>query len=321
MKRSVYITGISCTILMLVGCISKVMHWPGASPMIIISVFLFCFGFLPAGLMNSYKTLPLKKLKTLHIITFLVFSLCMMGVLFKIMHWPGAGLFLLPGLMLPFVVFLPVYLYHTREEEKTGNKNFFAVTLGLTFLAVFSVFLAMNISKGVIIQATVSVNTSETETSVLRPETAGNTVSQAANDVVTYTDELKCVLLSECDPSMCNGNKTNANYTAENISQLDSRGSDNQFFSSEEGVLKIKLLKEKINTFRETVLSAKNISPELAELTKQLFDTKDTDEYGNVTPGEWERREINNYPVIFTLDFLSKLQSNVRLVENELLNS
>jgi hypothetical protein len=67
------------------------------------------------------------------------------------------------------------------------------------------------------------------------------------------------------------------------------------------------------------VLSAKNITPELAELTKQLFDTNDNDEYEENIPGEWERRELQNYPVIFTLDFLSKLQNNVRLVEGEAL--
>ncbi len=320
MKRSVYISGISCAILMLIGCISKIMHWPGASVMIIVSVFLFCFWFLPAGLMNSYQTLPLKKMKTLHIITFVVFALCMMGVLFKVMHWPGAGMFLFPGLMLPFVVFLPVYLYHTREEEKTGNKNFFALTLGLTFLAVFSVFLAMTISKQIVFQGTASVNYSEASTKVISADIKedGN-VSKAANDLFAYTDELKCILLSESDPVMCDGNKTNANYTAENISIMYNKDSDKQIFSIEEGWVRADLLKKKINAFRETVLADKNISPELAELTKQLFDTSDTDQDGNVTPGEWERRELTNYPIIFTLDFLSKLQNNVRLVEGEAL--
>src|SRR4051812_12064993 len=111
MKRSVYISGISCAILMLFGCIAKVMHWPGASPMIIISICLFCFWFLPMGLKNNYDLLPVKKMKTLHIVSLIVFAICMMGVLFKVMHWPGASVFLLLGLLLPFVVFLPVYLY------------------------------------------------------------------------------------------------------------------------------------------------------------------------------------------------------------------
>ncbi len=302
---------------MLLGCVSKIMHWPGAGPMIIASVFLFCFWFLPSGLINSYNLLPLKKMKTLHIVSFLVFSICMLSILFKVMHWPGAGMLLFPGIMLPFVVFLPVYLYHTREEEKTGNKNFLALTFSLIFLAVFSVFLAMSISKQIVRYAVVTVINNETETNLINAGEKDGNISKAANDLFNYADELKCVLLSSNDPEMCDGNKTNSNYAVEKISTMDRV---DQTFTSEEGAGKIKLLKEKIKTFRETVLSDKNISPELAELTKELFDLSDNDEYENNIPGEWERREINNYPLIFMLDFFSKLQNNVRLIEKEALS-
>lgn len=317
MKKSVYFSGISCAILMLFGCVAKIMHWPGADVMIVLSVFLFCFWFLPAGLMNSYSALPIQKMKTLHIASFFVFFICMMGVLFKVMHWPGAGILLLPGLMLPFVVFLPMYLYHTREEEKTGNKNFFALTIGLIFLAVFSVFLAMSISKQVIRQDVELVNLNEKETSILSVEPTDNSISKTAGDLFSYAEELKCVIISSSDPEMCDGKKTNSNYLIENIFGLSEV---KNVFTSEKGNLQIKLLKEKITAFRETVLSDKNISPELAELTKTLFNLNDTDEFGNNIPGEWERREINNYPLVFMLDFLSKLQHNVRLVEKEALS-
>ena len=122
MKKSVYYPGIACTILMLFGCMFKIMHWPGASVTLTVSILLFCFYFLPAALVNSYKSQETPKYKTLHIITFIVFSICMMGVLFKVMHWPGAGAFLIIGLPLPFVLFLPVYLYSTKDEKKE-NRN------------------------------------------------------------------------------------------------------------------------------------------------------------------------------------------------------
>lgn len=320
MKKSVYITGISCAILMLFGCVFKVMHWPGAGPMIIASVLLFCFWFLPAGLMNNYESLPLRKMKTLHVVSFIVFSVCMMGVLFKVMHWPGASVFLLLGILLPFIVFLPMYLYHTREEEKTGNKNFFGLTIGLTFLAVFGVLLALSVSKQVIQSAVISVTQNETTTKFFAGEPKDSEVSKAAAELFNYTHELKCMVLTAADENMCNGNKTNANYLAENISSVDNREVVKRVFFSEEGESKAKILKEKVSDFRETVLSAKNISPELSELTKTLFDTGDNDVNGVYPNGlSWEYRELNNYSVIFALDFLSKLQSNVRLVEGEAL--
>ena len=320
MKKSVYIAGISCAILMLFGCIFKIMHWPGASIMIVSSVFLFCFWFLPAGLMNSYNSLPIKKMKTLHIISFIVFSVCMMSVLFKVMHWPGAGFLLLPGVLLPFLVFLPVYLYHTREEEKAGNKNFFGLVIGLTFVAVFGVLLAMSVSKQVIHGAVMSVTHNETSLAHFETENKESDVSKAAAELFNYSEELKCQILSASDANMCDGNKLNANYKPENITDAYNREVVIRVFFSEEGASKAKILKEKVSAFREIVLASKNVSPELTELTKMLFDTGENDINGVYPQGlTWEQREFNNYSVIFTLDFLSKLQSNVRLVEGEVL--
>lgn len=320
MKKSVYVTGISCAIFMLFGCIFKIMHWPGASMMIISSVSLFCFWFLPAGLMNSYSSLPIKKMKTLHIVSFIVFSVCMMSVLFKVMHWPGAGALLLPGVLLPFLVFFPVYLYNTREEEKAGNKNFFGLVIGLTFVAVFGVLLALSVSKQVIHGAVMSVTHNETSLHLFEADNKGSEVSKAAAELCNYTNELKCMILSASDGDMCDGNKLNVNYKPENIADADNRETVRKAFFSEDGESKAKILKEKICAFRETVLASKNVSPELTELTKTLFDTGENDINGVYPEGlAWEQREFNNYSVIFTLDFLSKLQGNVRLVEGEVL--
>lgn len=306
---------------MLVGCISKILHWPGANPMILISVLLFCFWFLPAGLMNNYQMLPIKKMKALHIVSFVVFSICMMGVLFKILHWPGSSIFMLFGLLLPFVVFLPVYLYHTREEEKAGNKSFFGITIGLTFLAVFSVLLALSVSKQVIWQAVEAVNHNEANTKLY--STSSNNVSEiskSANDLYNYTDELKCMLLTAANENMCSGNKPNENYKPEAIATLDDREVVKRILIRDDARARTQVLKEKVNAFRESVLADKNISPELVELVKSLFNTSDEDLNGIYPPGmDWIDREFNGYSLIFTLDFLSKLQNNVRLVEGEAL--
>ena len=305
---------------MLFGCISKVMHWPGAGPMIIVSVCLFCFWFLPMGIKNNYDLLPIKKMKTLHIVTFIVFSICMMGVLFKVMHWPGASIFLLLGLLLPFVVFLPVYLYNTREEEKTGNKNFLALTLGLTFLAVFGALLAVSISKQTLYQAVVSTSVNDSETKLFTSPSSNTEINKAASELFNYTEELKCMVLTAIDENMCDGNKTNSNYDANKISNLDNRQIVQNIFFSKEGNPRVNVLKEKISIFRKTVLSSKSISPELGELTKFLFNTSDEDLSGAYPNGmPWESRALANSTAIFTLDFLSKLQNNVRLVEGEAL--
>jgi hypothetical protein len=321
MKRSVYISGISCAVLMLFGSVAKIMHWPGAGIMLTLAVFLFCFGFFPMALKNNYDLLPVKKMKTLHIVSYLVFSFCMMGVLFKIMHWPGAAMFLLIGLLSPFVVFLPVYLYHTREQEKTGNKNFLALVLGLMFLAVFSVFLALSVSKQILLQGVESVKQNESNIrSYTYSAKEKNEITKAAQDLIECANNLKCALISVAGEKGCDGYTANGIYKVEEISGLDNWYPTNRVFLSEEGMVRINHLKQKINTFKQSVLASKNITPELTELVNNLLYTEDNDVTGIYPPGiTWEQREFN-YSLVFMLDFLSKLQSHVRLVEGEILN-
>ena len=76
-------------------------------------------------------------------------------------------------------------------------------------------------------------------------------------------------------------------------------------------------LKSKINSYRESVLASEKISPELSELSSTIFDVSDKDtEDGKIT---WEQRTFGAYQLIVVLDALTQIQSNVRLVESELL--
>ena len=135
---------------MLFGCMFKVMHWPGASVMIVAAVVLFCLVFLPSAMMHSKREQKEKNRSTLHLVSYIVYAACMISVLFKVMHWPGAGALLFIGVLFPFLVFLPLYLYNTREESKINNKNFLGVMFGLIFLAVFGALLSMTVSKQIL---------------------------------------------------------------------------------------------------------------------------------------------------------------------------
>ncbi len=81
--------------------------------------------------------------KWLHFVTFVAFAISLTAALFKIMHWPGAGVLLVFGIPLPFVIFLPVYLYSTRNVKNQSPAYALGVMFGLTFLAVFSVMLSL----------------------------------------------------------------------------------------------------------------------------------------------------------------------------------
>jgi hypothetical protein len=328
MKKSVYYPGIACTILMLFGCMFKIMHWPGASIMLCLSVFLFCFYFLPVALLQGYKAQETPRYKNLYIITYIVFSICVMGVLFKVMHWPGAGMFLMVGLPLPFVLFLPAYLYSTRNEKKENSMNFLGLMFGLTFLAVFSVLLALSISKQVLRNAITRVYSIEktsglSETALTGIKAEGD-VKKSADELCAYIEQIKCELLAATYNTLCVNNKMSTKDMWE-MNEVDNKATPSfVLFNAEQEKSKFDILKDKIQNYQELLLASKTVDPELTELTKELFDvaaSRELDDRGNVNELSWEQREFSNKQLIFVLGALSQIQSNVRIVTFEYLAS
>ena len=142
MKKSIYIIGIIVANLIMFGSLFKVMHWPGANIMFTLGSVIFSFCFLPLALYTNFK--EIRQYQLLHWVTFIVFGLGMMSILFKVMHWSGNELFLQLSFPLPFVLFLPVYLYETRSQKKANDIHFLGILFGLTFIAVASVFLSLH---------------------------------------------------------------------------------------------------------------------------------------------------------------------------------
>ncbi len=69
---------------------------------------------------------------------------------FKILHWPGAGIMLIIGVPIPFILFLPAYVrYHNKRKLKT-DLHFFAIVLFMVYLGVFSSLLAIDVSRDVL---------------------------------------------------------------------------------------------------------------------------------------------------------------------------
>lgn len=319
MKKLIYISGIACANLMLVGALLKSLHLPGASIFLMVSILLFCFGFLPISLVNSYKNQVEKKYKTLYIITFVVFSLVFLGALFKILHWPGAGLFLLVGTLLPFVLFLPAYLIYTRNEKSVVN--LMGVIFGMTFLAVFSVLLSLNPSLSVLNNYSLSLFENEKTgkfSQSISPKNNNKEITQKANELCAYINELKCELLiisgNQCihDEYGINPNSyANINYS-DQISLL---------FDGEQN-RKVDFLKSKIDDFSGLVLSSKEVSIELKELVNNLPDISSNEVIepdGQVL--NWAEQEFSTNHLIVLLASLSRIESNVRFIESECLPS
>ena len=150
MKQKLYILGVVTALITSAGAIFKVNHWPAAGILLVAGTLILVFLFLPAALINSYKAEGNKQNKVLYIVTYITCFVVFIAMLFKIMHWPYAGLWLLIALPFPYGVFLPVFLVVTPKNKNFNIYNTVFVLLLLALNSVFSALLALNVSKDTI---------------------------------------------------------------------------------------------------------------------------------------------------------------------------
>lgn len=147
MKQKIYILGLITLLLIFTGVFLKLNHLAGASVLIFTGIFILLFVFLPLALHNNYRKEGSRESVMLYIITWITALVVFGSMLFKIMHWPGAGELIMVALPFPFVVYLPVYLYVTSRIKNYSIYNTVFVLFLLVYLAVFSALLALNVSR------------------------------------------------------------------------------------------------------------------------------------------------------------------------------
>ena len=108
----------------LIGEFFKIQHWPGASALMMLGTFIFAFFYLPLFTVESWKTKETKKLKFLLFFQNFIVLIFSVGFLFKIMHWPGAGIFYFSNNFILLFIVVPFGLYHLAKARKTSlNKT------------------------------------------------------------------------------------------------------------------------------------------------------------------------------------------------------
>lgn len=129
MKNTSKIIGLIAFILLAIGTLLKIFHYPGASIAITIGFVLMIFYFFPAFIYTWNKENKTEKLGYLAIITVLTGSVFMASVLLKIQHWPGGSLFLTLANVLAIVVLIPsIVIYHIKK--KPGKNKSTAYIIG-----------------------------------------------------------------------------------------------------------------------------------------------------------------------------------------------
>lgn len=147
MKQKIYIYGIITAIVIFAGAVLKINHLAGAGILFTAGTVTLVLLFLPVALINLYKAEGNKNNLPLFIVTWITCFVVFTAMLFKIQHWPNAGLFLIIALPFPYVVFLPVFLQVTGKNKHFNIYNTVFILLLLAGNSVFSALLSLNVTR------------------------------------------------------------------------------------------------------------------------------------------------------------------------------
>lgn len=131
MKNSMKTIGTIALALMAIGALFKLFHWPGGVYLLSVSFFFTSLVFYPTLLYVMYKEIN-KKTHTVLYLTALVGGVFfLVGVWFKLLHWPGAAWFLSLGMAIIGLILLPAILI--SRNKRTG------ISTGLLALGIVPV--------------------------------------------------------------------------------------------------------------------------------------------------------------------------------------
>jgi hypothetical protein len=123
MKNTMKISGVAGTVMLGFASMFKIMHWPGAGILITLGALVLIFIFLPSALVVLWKETKSRKRLFLFISAFFAGGFFISGTLFKIQHWPGAGIILSLAALFSILFFIPALLVSSMHDQEKKAKR------------------------------------------------------------------------------------------------------------------------------------------------------------------------------------------------------
>jgi hypothetical protein len=146
MKNTMKIVGLASMIIITIGALFKIQHWPGAGVFLLLGFTLLGAVFVPTALWTLRKESKLKINNGLATVSSLGSILFIFGVLFKLMHWPGAGIMLLVGFSILALVLLPTALATSikNETSRQMRSTYIVGTIAMGIYLIGDLFKLMH---------------------------------------------------------------------------------------------------------------------------------------------------------------------------------
>jgi hypothetical protein len=120
----------------IMGTLFKVMHWPGASFIFVISALAMLLLFIPSLIGAIFSDPDNKSFRAVYLTAAVGFMLLTMGMIFKIQHWPLATLLTLAGVIILGFISMPWYTRLRWKDEIHVNPVFIFLVISSLLIIV-----------------------------------------------------------------------------------------------------------------------------------------------------------------------------------------
>jgi len=147
MKKLTYFLGLASAIILLLGAISKHMHWPGAGIELTLGLLVIILGFLPLYFIVTYREQTEKKSIIYPVIAYLAIAVLLAAAVLRIQHWPAARIVSNIGLAILIIGFVPLYVVNAFQKAKKGKVNLAYIIMLLVGVAIIALMFNVKFGK------------------------------------------------------------------------------------------------------------------------------------------------------------------------------
>jgi len=127
MKNTMKISGIAGTVLLGIAALLKMQHWAFAGVMLTLGALTLAFIFLPSSLGVLWKETHNSRRLFLFVSAFTAGFCYILGTLFKVQHWPGAGLIILIAAITGLLFIIALLVSKLQEPESASKKPVYII--------------------------------------------------------------------------------------------------------------------------------------------------------------------------------------------------
>jgi uncharacterized protein with PQ loop repeat len=146
-KLFLFGSGFIAGFLFIAGTLFKIQHWPVAGFLLLGSVVTAAFLFLPALLSNRLNDKEMSYKRPVYIFGTAGAIFYIMGMFFKIQHWPASSVLMVLGLLILGFIALPWYTRLTWKDETNVSHAFIFIVIGSLLIIVPGALINLNLQS------------------------------------------------------------------------------------------------------------------------------------------------------------------------------